>query len=747
MLRVVVISSVTTATDAKGVFVPLSERMIRFRDASRVRGANPPPNLAMKSFAEAFFGRHAGRPYWERYARSIGHALEQKPVVLLDDEQLVGMFYQNGPNRPHEGDSGRRFTPYSVDMRLPRRLKKAGIKLYFDHGPWPGHIGWDWAIVLREGVEGLIKRLRNGLLNARDMRGRRFYRGAIILWESVLRWNDQHVAALEAKAGLSTGTERERLSRLAERCRHVPRKPARSFREAVQAFYFQHLAVMFENPYGGNGPGRLDYFLWPYLEHDLAAGVITESEAKDLVDELMIRLHERIQPLDGWVEAIMVGGTHPDGSSSLNPLSYMIVESIAALDQTHPAVYVRMSRNDPKAFQDLVVRYLLYGRNRAQIYNEEASLAAIKGSGVPATDAAMYMAGGCMEICVQGMACDMNCTGIMNTAKTLELVANGGVDLLTGARRIPVSRTLAEYHDFEDLYAEFANELSREFAEFVRALDVGSECFARWRPCYLLSSLIGDCIARGREQQDGGARYHDYGFAPLAITAAADALHAIRCAVYEDGFVSGAELLAPMRVNYDGHEQLRQRLSRIPRFGAEDSGADAMANRVMQTVCALAKSAKNRFGGSLKPMIFTFVWGPGASRELGARADGQKAGARIGHGMTPQNLAMENGITSAINSCVSLDYSVVSGGVTTMWDVAEELARPVVYGGLLNRYLDGGGMIFQGNTTRVEELERARKNPEQYPNLIVRVGGFSARFVSLDPVLQEEIVTRHRHRK
>ena len=731
----------TAAPDARP-FAPLSPRILQFREASRARGAAPPPNLAMGDFAEVFFGRYAGRPYWERYARSLAYALERKPVVLLDDERLPGMLYQNGPNRPHD----ERFVPYTVEAHLPARLKEAAIDLPFSHWPWPGHIGWRWDIVLRDGIEGLMAELQRKLRATKDAGARRLYRGALVLWRSALRWNDRHVAALEALARAATGAERARLTRLADLCRRVPRKPARTFHEAVQAFHFQHLVVMFENPYGGNGPGRLDYFLWPYLERDLAAETITEGEAKDLVDELMLRLHERIQPMDGWVEAVMAGGTHPDGSSSLNPLSSMVVNSIAALDQTHPSVYVRLSRSDPADFRDLTVRYLLHGGNRAQIYNEEACLAAIARSGVPPADAAMYMAGGCMEISVQGMASDMNFTGCMNIAKSLELVLNGGADLLTGERRAPATRTLAEYRDFEDLYAAFEREVAREFSQFVRALDLGSECFARWRPCYLLSSLVGDCLARGREQQDGGARYHDYGFSPLAITAAADALHAIRRAVFEERFVPAADLLAALRADYAGQEPLRRRLALIPRYGCENAEADAMAARVLRSVCTLATGAKNRFGGSLKPMIFTFVWGPGASRELGARADGQKAGARIGHGMTPQNLAMENGITAALNSCVAVDYSPVSGGATTMWDVAPELAQPAIMGSLLKRYLDGGGMIFQGNTTRVEVLEQARKHPEQHPDLIVRVGGFSARFVALAPELQEEIITRHRHR-
>lgn len=731
-----------TSPDAALPFTPLSPRILKFREASRLRGAAPPPNLAMQDFAEAFFGLYARRPYWERYARSLALALERKPVVLLDDERLTGMLYQNGPNRPHDES----FKPYTVNAHLPARLQAAKIDLYFGAWPWPGHIGWRWDSILHEGVEGLMKRLRQALAAAPDAKSRQFYRGALLLWKSALRWNDRYVAALRDKARTATGAERDRLAGLARLCHRVPRKPARTFHEAVQTFHFQHLVVMFENPYGGNGPGRLDYFLWPYLEHDLATGTTTREEAKELVDELMLRLHERIQLEDGWVEAVMVGGTHPDGSSSLNPLSSMILNSIAALDQTHPSVYVRLARKDPADFRDLTVRYLLHGRNRAQIYNEEACLEAITRSGVPPADAAMYMAGGCMEISVQGMASDMNFTGCMNVAKSVELVLNGGVDLLTGKPLIPPGRTLPEYRDFEDLYAAVEHELVREFSELVRALDLGSEAFARWRPTCLLSSLTGDCVARGRDQQDGGARYHDYGFAPLAITAAADSLHAIRQAVFEQRFVSAADLLAAMRADYKGQEALRQRLTRIPRYGCENAEADAMANRVMRTVCSAATGAKNRFGGSLKPMLFTFVWGPGASRELGARADGQKAGARIGHGMTPQNMAMDKGITAAINSCVTLDYSIVSGGATTMWDVAPELAQPEILRSLLKRYLDGGGMIFQGNTTCVEDLKQARKHPEQYPNLIVRVGGFSARFVTLSAELQEEILTRHRHR-
>ena len=724
-------------------FIALSPRIESFRTASRARGAAPPAGTKLMHFMHAFFERYPTRPFWQRYARSLAYALERQPVHLFDDERLVGMLYQGRENRPERSRFAERWKPFSHREHILARSGEVDPHVGIDHSP--GHVGWRWDRLLEIGVEGLMADLRRRLRQARDARARRLYRGALILWRSVLRWNERHVEALRQKAQGSSGAERGRVREIVALCRRVPRKPARSFHEAVQAFHFQYLAVMFENPYGGNGPGRLDYFLWPYLQRDLRSGAITEAEAKDLIDELFLRLHERIQNHDGWVEAVMVGGSGPDGTSSLNPLSYMMLESIAALNQTHPSVYTRLSLNGPDDFIDLNVRYLLHGNNRAQIYNEPAMLEILTHNGVPAEHAAMYMAGGCMEVSVQGMASDLNFCRVYNVAKTLELVLNGGVDLLTGEQCIAHSRTLDDYGDFEDLYRAFEAEVSRYFRQMARALDIASECYAQWRPCYLLSSLVDDCLDRGREQQDGGAHYHDYGFAILGLTAAADSLHAVCRAVFEEGLVSAGDLLAALRADYRGHEGLRLRLGRLPRYGAGDARADAMADRVLRSVCSRAVTTRNRFGGSLKPMFFNFVWTPDQSRRLGARADGQQAGAHIGHGMTPQQVAMTRGVTAAMNSCVSLDYRVVAGGATTMWDLCPDFARADVVKALLKRFLAGGGMIFQGNMTSVKELEDAVEHPERHPSLMVRVGGFSARFVALSPDLQREIITRCRH--
>ena len=722
----------------------MSERMSRFQKASRERAAQPPNSPRAGNMDAAFFDRYADRPFWERYARSMAATLHAEPVYLFPDEQLVGMLYQIGRQVEVDPMSVQRWQPYScwVDLRTRQQME---IEPYLRVSASAGHIGWHWEWILERGIDGIINDLRSHLVASADSKACRFYRGALILWRAVLAWNDRYISKMQRLAETTCAEEQTRLRRLITICQRVPRYPATSFREAVQSFYMQHLVVMFENPYGGNGPGRIDQLLWPYLQRDLEQGVITWDEARQLVDELLIRFDERLYLGDGWVEAVTVGGSLPDGTSTVNLLSYLMIQSIMELDQVHPAVYVRLSRTSPAAFVDLTAHYLLDGHNRAQVYNDDACLPAIRSGGVAAEDAATFMAGGCMEPSPQGQACDLNFSGIHNVAKTLELVLNGGIDLLSGQRRISLERTLVDYPTFNDLFAALTVELAREYQVITRVLDLASESFAKYRPCYLLSSLVEDCVARGREQQDGGARYHDYGFAPLGITAAADSLHAIWRTVYRDKMTSADTLLAALRSNYDGHEPLRSLLDYLPRFGQEDAEADAMAVRVLDAVSAAAALQRTRFNGRLKPMVFNFVWTPSVSRELGARADGRLAGSLIGHGLTPSSAAMGRGITVAMNSTLKLDCSALSGVGTTMWDMDERWINPELMKSLLLTFFAGGGMVFQGNTTGVRELQEAMQNPERYRHLIVRVGGFSARFVGLERSLQEEIIQRHRH--
>jgi trans-4-hydroxy-L-proline dehydratase len=608
-------------------------------------------------------------------------------------------------------------------------------------------VAWNYDQVLAQGIEGLIRRHREAWERSGDARAREYYGAVIVCLEGVLAWNRRHVEALrEQLAAADTGEKRALTAENLAVMERVPALPARTFREAVQSFYFQWLCVMYDSPWGGNSPGRLDYFLWPYLQAEYESGALSHQDAAELVAELFIKMDERVHLADGHVNTIVVGGVRPDGGDAVNPLTYIMLDVFEQLDLTHPAVYTRLSAVNPPEYIERCVDTLLKGRNRAQILADEPILAAMtRGGRMRREDAAMYVCGGCMELNPHGMNSDLLFAFTYNVPKALELLITGGRCLVTGRPRLRLERTLADYPDFESFYAAFEAEVRRHLTAKFRELDLCSEEWARWRPNFLLSSMIADCLERGRSQQDGGARYPDYGGTPLGIQNAADSLQALKTAVFDERFCTAGELTAALTADFQGWASLQARLKAVPKYGCGDAAADAMMRRVLASVCAAFDSYTNRHGGRVKPIIFTFVWAPEMGRALGASPDGRRAGAPIAHGVTPQAAGMTEGLTAAIGSLAALDLDLVSGGASTMWDLDPAWISPELLTAIVRTFVRRGGQIFQGNMTSVEDLRRALEAPESYPNLIVRVGGFSARFAGLGKDCQREIIERYRH--
>ena len=756
--------------DGVGALAGPSGRTRRFLEQARKRaeqaahGSSPKE----KNWTDAFFDRYRDEPSMRRrQALSLAHALRSEPIVVHDEQFLVGQIYQAIPGSGCCETRGcgfdARWREYEFESAFMKRVRDELPELAalngredgsHDPAAWltgapaaPGHIGWHYDWILAGGIDGVLERIaaaRSGM----DVHGREYVDGMRIMLEAILDWNDRHVAEMERRLPLVPADCRDEWRKQIAICKRVPRQGARTFREALQSFHLTYLATIFEGPNGGNGPGRLDYHLWPYLETDMATGVESPESVRECIDELFIRFHERLCfRADGWVETIVVGGCHPNGECAVNPLSRIMVESIGTLKISHPSVYIRMPENAPDEWWAVAVRDLAEGGNRAQVVSDRAIIRAMTRNGaMPLPDARMYMCGGCMEISPQGMNGDLLFTGFFNTAKVLELVINGGVCLNTGTRLLPGwKRTLADFDSFEGLYSAFAGELDRILALTFRCMDIASEEYAARRPRFLVSSQVEDCITRGRGINDGGARYEDFGSTPLGIPNVGDALFAMREAIFEQRFVCAADLLAALRRDFAGDEQLHARLLALPKFGQGHAEADAMTNRVLRSVCGSYQTYRNRFGRSIKPMIMTFMMAPVAGRALGASADGRRAGKPITQGLTPQSMAMTGGLTTAIGSANSLELELFSGGASSMWDLAPEFATPELLNGIVRAFLATGGQMFQGNTTDVATLVKAQKQPEEYRHLMVRIGGYSGQFVSCAPEVQDEIISRRRH--
>ena len=717
----------------------ITSRMKMIFEESRKKAIAPPVTSFTYDLHYSANNLYSELPRWERQARAMAYAIANQDVFIEPYDKIIGRVYYRGEKRPEKYAD-------CFDFNTQPRLNAQKNDPVYDelcsnqlatYGS-PGHVAWDWNAILRRGTDGLRERCITGLARHKgDAEAENFYNGVLIVLDALEKWNDRHVEKL-----IEMGKTEE-----AEICRRVPKHPARTFREAVQSFFIQFITVMKEEPNGGNSPGRLDYYLWPFLENDLERGLCTLEEAEELVDELFVRIDERLFYSDSWVESVVLGGSHPNVTSAVNPLTYIMIRSYMKYDITHPHIYVRIPKNAPKDFLDLASDYVVNGRNRAQLLCDDSIVGALVKNGVSENDAVDYFCGGCMEVGVQGRTSDFLFTGYQNIPKLLELCMTGGYCLKNKKHlQFFKTKTLAECKDFEEFYSVFVKEAERVLTENLKYQDKLSEYVEQMRPAYLLSSMIDDCLTKGRNMHGGGARYHDYGSSLVGIPNTADALIAIKKAVFDEKSCTAGELIEALEADFVGYEALRARLLALPKYGQENAEADEMAARIVTDMNRIYSSYVNRFGGNGKLVLLSFVWAPTAGAHLGASADGRKAGVAIAHSVTPQCSSMTKGITAAMNSCASLPFELFSGGASTMWDLDPVLATPEIVKSLFTTFFEQGGQIFQGNVTDVEELRRAQLDPEQHGHVIVRVGGYSARFVNLDKTLQNDIINRLRHK-
>ncbi len=733
----------------------MNRRLEATRRQAIARSAEPRTSPKDANWSRAFFERYADLPLAERQARALAYALENEPVHVFEPERLVGQVYPlalgSGAIDLYSSPTEPRWSEYAV---FPTAAKQVARVLPEDEsylhlaseGAFPGHVTWDWGVMLKLGVRGMLDRIESLRAATADPAAHEFYQCVEIVLAGLTAWVARHVDRLRELAAESSDPQRrDELLEMAEICERVPALPARTFREAVQGFLFQYLAVMFENPFGGNGPGRLDWYLWPYLQADLAAGRTTLDDARELITELFIKLDERIRDADGWVEAVVVGGRNADGSSSINPLSTLIIQAILELNQTHPSIYVRLHEDAPEAFVDLAARYVIESGNRGQVYGDDAIIAALIADGTDPADARHWAAGGCMEVSVQGMSGDLLFAFFHNLPLTLETVLNAGALLLTGQKVAPVDTTLADYADFESLYDAFERELHRELSILVRRLDIYLKHYATYRPSFLLSSMTHDCLERGRALNDGGARYNNYGGSGVGIPNVGDSLYAIKRAVFDEGRYTGQQILEALRADFQGHEQMHAYLRGIPKYGSGDAEATAMVDRVLRSFCEFLRAHRNPVGGNCRAVILGFRQVVEYGLQVGATPDGRRAGRPLAQSMSPQSGSAVNGITAAINDVTRLSLDLVSGGGSTMWDIASDWARPEFVKPVMLTFLGKGGHIFQGNVTSVAQMIDAQRHPDEHRDLMVRVGGFSARFSSLSKEHQDEIIERHRY--
>lgn len=612
-----------------------------------------------------------------------------------------------------------------VGSHLAIPLDKQSICLgdYNPHYP-PGYTN-----LIRWGLTGIRDRARH----KRKQLGREsdFLCAVEIAYDAACHHVARYAAHAEhlAKAETSSG-RRSDLGRIAAACHELTVGPPVSFHAALQLVQFTRL-------FGGTGCiGRLDQWLYPLYRRDIDRGHISQSEAQELLECLFIKMNEysslvefgrqRIAPNDD-LRNIALAGQTPDGQDACNELTYMCLEASAKLMLPEPKLNVRLHSRSPERLVRECGRVLSQGANVLAVFNDDVAIPSLQKLGIPLPDARDYCNDGCSELIVGGKGTIWFCVH----------------DALTALRETILAAKEHPYATFEAV----VDALKARLAPYMpsgpaHAMPITFPFFA---------ATIDDCLDRA---DPAGARYPIYGSILAEVANVADGLSAIKSLIYEQGTLSWDELIAALEADYVGYEPLRQQLSNHPhRFGNDDDTADAIATEITEYFCdGVHKAAQNKPGPGPKWAPGLMCFGIHSKSQLPASADGRRQGDPCANSFSPAVGKDRNGPTAVLKSVSKVDLTKASHG--SVLDLAfhsstlaseDDLEK---YAALVRTFLElPCTTTLQTNIIDRETLLRARQNPDapEFRTLIVRVWGFSAVFVELQPALQDHVLARTEH--
>ena len=642
----------------------------------------------------------------------------------------------------------------------------AGVFTEFMEQRAPGHTVLDDKIYRRglRDFQAEIEAARAGLAAAEgpDAAARRTELEAMrISADALVRFAERHAArARELAARERDPLRRGELARIAEVCARVPAHAPRDFWEAIQAYWFTHLGVTIElNTWDAFSPGRLDQHLRPFYEAGLADGSLTRERAAELLQCLWIKFNNQPAPPKVGVTAaesgtytdfaqVNLGGVRPDGGDGVSELTFLLLDVVEDMRLLQPSASIQVSERSPDAFLDRAARIIATGFGQPSVFNHDLIVRELVRQGKTLADARCGGSSGCVEVGAFGKE-NYNLTGYFNLPKVLELALHDGVDPRTGRRIGPATGDPRGWAGFDDLFAAFEAQVRHLVAVKARGNDAIERLFAERMPAPFLSLLIDDCVARGRDYHDGGARYNTTYIQGVGLGTVTDALSAVRRHVFEDRSVSMEELLAALDADFAGRERLRQLLlNRTPRYGNDDDAADQVMVRVFEAYFAAVDGRPSTKGGTyhinLLPTTVHVYFGA----VLGATPDGRRAGTPVSEGVSPVQGADRHGPTAVLRSVAKMDQ-VRTGGTLlnqkfTPALLADETGRRGLRA-LVRTYFRLGGHHVQFNVVDADTLRAAQAHPEEHRALIVRVAGYSDYFCDLGRALQDEIIARTEH--
>lgn len=673
---------------------------------------------------------------------------------------------------------------------------------YFYNGI--GHVTVNYGKVLEIGYRGIIDEAREELKNVKpgdaDACSKSAFLEAVIeSCEAVITYAKRYakLAREEAEACADAKRKQELLT-IAENCERVPENGATSFYEACQSFWFIQMLLQVESSGHSISPGRFDQYMYPYFKKDIESGRITMEFAQELMDCIWIKLNDLSKVRDkasaegfagySMFQNLIAGGQTKDGLDATNELSLMCIQATMHVLLPQPSFSVRVWNGSPHEFLLKAAELTRTGVGLPAYYNDEVIIPALIQRGLTMEDARDYNIIGCVEPQKSGKTDGWHDAAFFNMCRPLELVFSNGMD--KGKQIGPKTGDVTRMTSFDQFYDAYKAQMEYMIELMVNADNAIDMAHAERCPLPFLSSMIEDCIHRGKSVQEGGAVYNFTGPQGFGIANMADGLYAVKKLVFDDKKITmeylkkalennfgkdsnNAELitsavakqLAQSGVNVDkeiieqiyktasanspggeDYSKLIEMIDELPKFGNDDDEVDLFARDVAYTYTRPLEQYKNPRGGTYQAGLYPVSANVPLGAQTGATPDGRFAYTPVADGVSPSAGRDVNGPTASANSVSKLDHFIASNG--TLFNMKfhpsalkgrEGLENFV---SLIRGYFDRKGSHVQFNVVSRETLLDAQAHPENYKSLVVRVAGYSALFTTLSRSLQDDIISR-----
>lgn len=709
-------------------------------------------------------------PYVICLAHAIVRSWEVTPVIIHPDEAIVGVTRPLYPflehfswgirnhgfsleqltddpaERAHLMKTLNRMTPLDWSYMNHCGVMLLGEEKYaalqademFFAGGYQGHTVPNYHTLLENGLDGVLAKIDYYAAQKNtDSKAAELYEACRIIVRGLSAYLTRYASHAAALAGQEQDeAQKIYYLQIADNCMAVAHKKPETLYQAVQLMWSFALWDWVDCL------GRMDQYLYPFYEKACREkDVISPEEA---VTSLMFKVWEN------GAHNITISGTKPeDGSDATNDLTYLILQILRQIHNTHPRVSVRVRDDIQPELMELIVKIWSEGMSDPTVVSDVNVIPALEAIGVTQEDARDYSMLGCQEIEIPGKS-NTGCEdGSFNVAKVFEYAMHGGRSSRNPAVQIgPVTPSFVECEDFETFYAAFEKQIAYFVKIFVFLCDRGQEMRAANFAKLVKTPFTDGCLEKGVPHDAGGPIYN-YGVVETAgVAAVADSMTAIKKLVYEEKKISRETLCAALDADFAGYERERQMLLNMaPKFGNDDSGADEMMVRVLNTFWDEIGKYHSVRGGVYTGACSLLTGGIHYGSTMGAMPDGRHAGEPLGNSMGPRPGADKQGVSAMLSSVAKLPLSKGVGGITLNVTLTTKLlSTPALRGSIaatLKNYLCRGGQMAQVTTANLEDLLDAKVHPERHGDLIVRVGGFSIQFVQLDETVQNEIISRY----